>query len=206
MPEFDAIFFDFDGVLVDSEPVHCACWAEVLAPLGVSLEWEFYRDNCIGIDDREMLRMMADRAKPPCQWESLWSQYPRKKELFRGRMSVDPPFPPATGTLLDQLRADYKLAVVSSSSTEEIEPMLAAGGLRHHFEAVVGGNHVQRQKPAPDPYLLAAERLGARTALVVEDSEAGLAAGRAAGFPVLRVSHPNQVPQLLLERLGKGPV
>ena len=47
MPEFDAILFDFDGVLVDSEPVHCACWAEVLAPAGVTLDWEFYRDCCM---------------------------------------------------------------------------------------------------------------------------------------------------------------
>ena len=40
MPEFEAILFDFDGVLLDSEPVHCACWAAVLAPLGVTVEWE----------------------------------------------------------------------------------------------------------------------------------------------------------------------
>jgi HAD superfamily hydrolase (TIGR01509 family) len=202
MPEFDAILFDFDGVLVDSEPVHWACWAEVLAPLGVMLEWEFYRDYCIGIDDREMLRMMAGRSTPPRQWESLWTRYPAKKDLFRGRMSVDPPFPPGTAALLGRLRTDYRLAVVSSSSTDEIEPMLAAGGLRNHFETVVGGNNVKRHKPAPDAYLLAAERLNARTALVVEDSEAGLAAGRAAGFQVLRVNHPDQVPNLLLQRLG----
>jgi len=202
MPEFDAILFDFDGVLVDSEPVHWACWAEVLAPADVILEWEFYRDYCIGIDDREMLRMLAGRSSPRCDWESLWTRYPAKKELFRRRMSADPPFPPGTATLLDRLRTEYRLAVVSSSSTEEIEPMLAAGGLRHLFDTVVGGNQVKRQKPAPEPYLLAAERLGVRTALVVEDSEAGLAAGCAAGFSVLRVGHPEEVPKLLLERLG----
>jgi len=42
MPEFDAILFDFDGVLADTEPVHFACWAETLAPLGIRLEWEFF--------------------------------------------------------------------------------------------------------------------------------------------------------------------
>ena len=206
MLEFDAILFDFDGVLVDSEPVHWACWAEVLSPLGVILEWDFYRDHCIGIDDREMLRMMAGRSTPPCAWESLWTRYPAKKELFRGRMSADPPFPEGTAALLHKLCADYRLAVVSSSSTEEIEPMLTAAGLRHHFETIVGGNNVKRHKPAPDPYLLAAERLGARTALVVEDSEAGLAAGRAAGFQVLRVGHPNELPGVLLQRLGSPPL
>ena len=59
MTGLEAIFFDFDGVLIDSEPVHWDCWRQVLLPFGVTLEWEFYRDHCIGIDDREMLRMMA---------------------------------------------------------------------------------------------------------------------------------------------------
>ena len=57
-----AIFFDFDGVLLDTEPVHCACWAEVLAPAGLTLTWDYYRDYCIGIDDRDMLRTMARQA------------------------------------------------------------------------------------------------------------------------------------------------
>src|SRR5581483_6383312 len=71
MKRYDAILFDFDGVLIDSEPLHFACWAEVLAPLGVRLEWEFYSRHCIGIDDREMLRMMATRSDPPRAWEEL---------------------------------------------------------------------------------------------------------------------------------------
>jgi beta-phosphoglucomutase len=206
MPDFDAILFDFDGVLVDSEPVHCACWAEVLAPLGVNLEWDFYRTQCIGIDDREMLRMMATQSDPPCDWERLWAQYPAKKELFRSRMVAQPGFLPETARLLERLYGAYKLAVVSSSSTEEIEPMLVAAGLRRHFATLVGGNQVKKQKPAPEPYLLAAERLGAGTALVIEDSAAGQAAGHAAGFEVLRVTHPSEVPVRLLQRLGAPPL
>ena len=75
LQEFDAILFDFDGVLADTEPVHWACWSEVLRTLGVTLEWEFYRDQCIGIDDREMLRMMAHSAEPPRAWESARSTW-----------------------------------------------------------------------------------------------------------------------------------
>lgn len=206
MPDFDAILFDFDGVLADTEPVHCACWAAVLAPFGVTLEWDFYQRECIGIDDREMLRMMASQADPPHNWEILWAQYPAKKVLFRDRMMAEPAFPPGLGSLLEHLRGAYKLAVVSSSSTDEIEPMLEAGGLRHHFETVVGGNQVKQQKPAPEPYLTAAERLGVRTALVIEDSAAGAEAGRAAGFEVLRVAHPTEVAESVLRRLGVSPL
>lgn len=196
MPAFDAIFFDFDGVLIDSEPVHWACWREVLLPLGVSLEWEFYRDFCIGIDDREMLEMMAGER----DWRELWAQYPAKKELFRERMVAAPPFPETLAATLERLKgAAYRMAVVSSSSCQEIEPLMERAGLRGYFETVVGGGDVSRHKPDPEPYLLAAKRLGVKRAVVLEDSEAGLQSGRAAGFEVLRVKHPSELAHVLRE-------
>jgi beta-phosphoglucomutase len=194
MPAFDAIFFDFDGVLIDSEPVHWACWREVLLPLGVSLEWEFYRDFCIGVDDREMLKMMAGER----DWRELWAQYPAKKELWRERMITAPPFPETLAATLERLKGAYRMAVVSSSSCQEIEPVMERAGLRGYFETVVGGGDVERQKPDPEPYLLAATRLGGVTrAVVLEDSAAGMQAGRAAGFEVLHVRHPSELAHVL---------
>jgi HAD superfamily hydrolase (TIGR01509 family) len=206
MPEFQAIFFDFDGVLADTEPVHWATWAEALAPLGVKLDWDFYQAYCIGIDDRDMLRLAAARFDPPRDWEELWTRYPAKKELFRARMIAVPPFVPRLAGFLAGLHESYKLAVVTSSSHSEIDPLLAAGGLRGHFDTVVGAEHVGRRKPFPDPYLLAAERLGVTRALVVEDSEAGVASGRAAGFEVLAVRRPDEVPEAVQTRLGAARV
>lgn len=201
MPTFDSILFDFDGVLLDTEPVHWVCWAEVLAPLGVTLTWEFYRGSCIGIDDREMLRMMATQSDPPRDWTVLWQQYPAKQELFRARMETAPPFDAAVAPLLAELEQSYSLAVVSSSACGEIEPLLEAAGLRGHFQTVVGGDSVQRHKPDPEPYLLAANRLQSKRPLVLEDSPAGLASGRAAGFEVLAIPHPADMPDLLRARL-----
>jgi beta-phosphoglucomutase len=202
MPAFDSILFDFDGVLADTEPVHCTCWAEVLEPEGITLAWEIYRERFMGIDDREMLRMLAAEATPPLAWEPLWKLYPAKKERFRARVTEEPPFHPALSAFLDDLSSRYVLAVVSSSSCSEIEPMLEAGGLRHFFRTVVGGENVKRHKPAPEPYLLAAERLGVRAPLVVEDSAAGLAAGRAAGFEVLVIADPAEMVGLVSRRLA----
>jgi beta-phosphoglucomutase len=200
MPEFEAILFDFDGTLLDTEPVHWACWAEELAGVGLTLTWEYYRDYCIGIDDREMLRMIGDAANPPRDWASLWALYPAKRKLFQQRMT-QPEFDPALAELLRQLEGRYQMAVVSSSSCGEIEPILVAGGLRRHFGTVVGGGDVTGQKPSPEPYLLAAERLRVSTALVLEDSAAGIASGRAAGFEVIPVKHPSEVPDLVRQRL-----
>jgi beta-phosphoglucomutase len=196
MTGLEAIFFDFDGVLIDSEPVHWACWHDVLVRLGVNLSWDFYRDHCIGVDDREMLKWMAGDNR---DWRDLWAQYPAKKQCFRARMIDNPPFPSTLPALLDRLEPKYRLAVVSSSSCEEIEPLLEKAGLRNYFGTVVGGGDVQHQKPDPEPYRLAATRLGVTRAVVLEDSKAGMAAGRAAGFDVIQVRHPNDVPALLAD-------
>jgi beta-phosphoglucomutase len=204
---FQAILFDFDGVLADTEPVHWACWNEVLSPRGVTIAWDFYCAHCIGIADRAMVRMVAGLASPPAPWEDLWPLYAAKKELFRGRTLAQPPFDPALASFLERLHGEYKLAVVSSSSCSEIEPLLVAGGLRDHFDTVVGGEDTPagRHKPAPDPYLLAAARLEVRTALVLEDSAPGIASGHAAGFEVLKIEHAADMPELLLRRLGRQP-
>jgi HAD superfamily hydrolase (TIGR01509 family) len=200
MNDPQAILFDFDGVLLDTEPVHCACWAEMLATVGLSLSWEYYRDFCIGIDDRDMLRAMARQADPPRDWESLWELYPAKKRLFQERMQR-PPFENELVAMLPGLHERYRTAIVSSSSASEIEPLLLAAGIREHFDTIVGGEMVKRHKPAPEPYLLAAERLAVQAALVLEDSAAGIASGTAAGFEVLAVKHPSEVAGLLRGRL-----
>ena len=128
MSALQAIFFDFDGVLLDTEPVHWACWSEMLATVGLTLTWEYYRDHCIGIDDRDMLRTMAKAADPPRNWDDLWALYPAKKQLFQARMTA-PPFEAALVAMLPELQGAYKLAVVSSSSCQR--DRAAAGGRRH---------------------------------------------------------------------------
>jgi beta-phosphoglucomutase len=198
-----AIFFDFDGVLLDTEPVHWACWAEMLATVGLTLTWEYYRDSCIGIDDRDMLRTMAAMADPPRDWDSLWALYPAKKRLFQQRMEC-PPFERDLVEILPELHREFRTAIVSSSSASEIEPLLISGGIREHFDTIVGGEMVTKHKPSPEPYLLAAERLGVAQAIVLEDSAAGIASGRAAGFEVVQVKHPREVAGMLRERLP-GP-
>jgi len=204
VPEFDAILFDFDGVLADSEPIHFACWQEVLAPLGITLDWAFYRDCCIGVADTDMLRVMAARSDPPRAWEDLVALYPEKKERFRARMLANPPFAPGLPAVLERLHAGYRLAVVTSSGRTEVEAALAAAGLGTFFDALVCGREAGPLKPAPEPYLLAAKLLGAVRPLVVEDSEPGIASGRAAGFEVLAVKSAATTPDAVLRRLW-GP-
>lgn len=184
---FDAILFDFDGVLADTEPVHFACWREVLAGFGIDLDWASFRHEFVGVSDWAMLERLGAARKPPISAEELWPSYARKRELFRMRIEAEPPFQQPTIDLLRNLHGAYKLAVVSSSHREEIEPPLTRAGITPLLKALVCGNEVQRLKPDPEPYLRAAELLGASKPLVIEDSDPGVASGRAAGFEVLRI-------------------
>lgn len=184
-------------MLADSERVHQRAWNQTLEPLGIQLDWDYYQKNFVGIPDEVAVRERL-------HLEGAGALVARKQALFRQGMAEGNPFLPETVRLLEQVRTVYKLAVVSSSFRSEVEPALERCGIRGHFQLLVTGEDVQHFKPSPEPYLLAADRLGARRPLVIEDSEAGVASGRAAGFEVLRVSSVENVGREVRERLGMG--
>lgn len=196
--KFDSILFDFDGVLADTEPIHYQCWLEILAPFGVQPTWEYYQRECIGISDR----LMVERISSPELFDRIWPQYGQKQALFRHKLTVKSPFLDETKELISELSQNYKLAVVSSSGRTEIEPPIVLAGIRDCFQAMVCGKEAGKLKPEPDPYLRAAELLAAQNPLVVEDSAAGEASGRAAGFEVLRVNSAESVPAELRRYLN----
>jgi beta-phosphoglucomutase len=200
---FDSILFDFDGVLADTEPVHFACWREVLIPFGIELAWPYFQSECIGVSDRATLELLAAAHRPPIPVDEIWASYPLKRKLFQAKIAETPPFSQSTLDVIHELQYHYKLAVVSSSHRSEIQPPLERAGIRTCFQALVCGKEVPNLKPAPDPYLRAAELLGARSPLVVEDSDVGVAAGVAAGFEVLRLARPEALSQEVRRELKK---
>jgi beta-phosphoglucomutase len=196
MAAYEAILFDFDGVLVDSEPLHFACWHEILAPLGVNLDWETYLGRCRGKSDKDLLEVLCSLSDPPLDLNLLLELYPRKKERFRQAILEGKPITEEVCALLESL-AGYRLALVSSNCRVEIEPVLAAARVEHYFNVVVCREDAPRPKPAPDPYRRAAELLGVSTALVVEDTAIGAASGKAAGFDVVVVPSVQEMPGLV---------
>jgi len=198
---YDSVLFDFDGVLADTEPVHWACWSGILAPLGIDLTWDLYCANCIGVADLNMLQVLATLASHPVDVEALRPYYAQKKDLFRRRIAEASPCAAETIELIASL-SDYRLAVVTSSNRFEVAPVLERAGISQYFGAVVFGDDVAQHKPSPEPYLLAASRLGVRRPLVVEDSVAGVASAQAAGFDVVQVNCAGDVPRMVREALG----
>lgn len=172
---------------MDSEPVHYACWLEVLQPFGITLDWDDYCQRCIGISDRAMIALLCEQAAPPLPFDCLWAEYPRKKELVRDRLISGGVLAEAAVDLIRALRDQYLIGVVTSSGKREVETVLEAAGVLSLLHTAVYGEDVVRHKPAPDPYLLALERLRVSRALVIEDSQAGLESARSAGLDVLHL-------------------
>jgi beta-phosphoglucomutase len=104
---YDAVLFDFDGVLADTEPLHCRCWQQVLGPFGINLGWETFTRIGVGHSDRDLVARLAAQRDPPIPFDELWAEYPRKKELFRKLVAETTPFPPETISLVSELSRYY---------------------------------------------------------------------------------------------------
>jgi len=188
-------------VLSDTEPLHFRCWKEVLVDFGVDPTWEWFAKNCIGVSEHDTLQAFRFLASPPLDFDSLWAQYPRKKALFRKLIADGVPLAPGAQQLLQELSGRYRIAVVSSSARQEVQPALEIAGVWGYFNAAVCGSEVAHLKPAPDPYLRAAELLRSEHPLVVEDSAAGVASAQAAGFDFIRVASVAETSAAVRDRL-----
>jgi HAD superfamily hydrolase (TIGR01509 family) len=200
MAEFDAVLFDFDGVLADTEPLHYECWRDIVRPFGIELDWETYQRIGIGFTDRALVMALCRLAVPEVEFARLWDEYPRKRALFRERVLRAGVISEEVRQLLNSLDG-LGIAVVTSSSRDEVEPVMIAAGVRPLIDVLICREDVTAHKPAAEPYLRAAEALGSRHPLVVEDSDAGAASGQAAGFAVLRVTECRRMPEQVRDRL-----
>lgn len=190
-----AVIFDFDGVLVDSEPLHYRALRESLAKDGITISAEEYAREYLAYADRECIRIAFERHHVPRDPGRIEATAERKARIFDALLAQVPFFEGAR-ELIGDLGRRMPLAIASGALTHEIERILEAGGLRAAFTTIVGADDVSRGKPHPEPYLTAMSRLRARVpdltpadCLVFEDSVAGIAAGLAAGMRVVGVAH-----------------
>lgn len=176
------LLLDMDGVLLDTTSLHTAAWAVALAPVGVAVDERMYLQLACGRSREDALRALA-------------GEVPDAEAILRAKgeatVALVHAHPPTVRTgvhalLTSARRAGWRLAVATSS---RLAPALLAVAGLSGFEAVVDRSMVAQGKPAPDLFLDAARRLGVSPdrCVVVEDSPAGVAAGRAAGCRVVAV-------------------
>jgi beta-phosphoglucomutase len=192
-----ALLLDFNGTLSDDEPILCRIFIELFADAGKPLTEAEYFERLAGFSDREIVRMWLGRDDPALVERKI----ARYRELADGS-TVDRE---AREAVLEAEKA-VAVAVVSGSARVEIEPVLEAAGLTDAITLIVSSEDVARSKPDPEGYLIALHLLGIDPgdAAAVEDSEAGVAAAKAAGLytaavtttlPAERLSEADEVAQ-----------
>lgn len=176
-----AVIFDVDGVLVDSYQAHFASWRQLYGELGRDYtETAFAAD--FGRTSRDILRRTLG---PETTDERIQTLDQRKEALFREILRADFPAMDGAIELIEALAADgFAIAVGSSGPPENIQLTLEKLGCADHVGAIVTGADVQRGKPDPQVFRLAAERLGmpAISCAVIEDAVHGIEAARRAGM------------------------
>jgi beta-phosphoglucomutase len=185
------VIFDMDGVLVLTGPAHYEAWRTAAAADGIDLSYETF-SHTFGRTNADTIRMIWGRELPAARVAEIAGA---KERHFRSIAQRDLPMAPGLMPLLESLAArGVAMAVGSSAPRENIEMILNQGQIRSFFRAVVDGSQVQRGKPAPDVFLLAARGIGIEPTrcAVLEDAPAGILAAIAAGMTPIGIAttHP----------------
>jgi beta-phosphoglucomutase len=194
-----AVLFDFDGVIVNSEPLHFYAFHEVLKAAGIEItEDEYYRD-LIGFDDRGAFRHLFEKRGVPLEPKTLLQLVVDKSRIvmdFIRRRQFRPL--PGVEEFVRTLWRRCPLAIVSGGLREEIEAMLEGIALRDCFPVLIAAEDVDVGKPDPSGYVLATQMISDKLklprplkpadCLVIEDAPTVIRSVKAVGFPTLAIT------------------
>ena len=185
-----AIVFDFDGVLADSEPLHLQAYQDVLAGLGVTLTREEYYRTYLGYDDAGVFTALGEAHRWELDGPKLSALIAEKGRVFDRLIETTDVLYPGAADCIEKLAAEYAIGIASGALRPEIEAILKRGRLDRHFQFIVASGDTPRSKPAPDPYLRAAElhRLSPDACLAIEDSHWGIVSAKDAGLTCVGIA------------------
>lgn len=206
LPAPQAVIFDFDGILADTEPIHYEAFRKVLEPHGLGFSWQEYIETYMGFDDRDAFRE-AFRAKGRVLGDAELSDliHAKSREFLEAVRNGVRAYPGAVA-LVGSLHAEGRpLALCSGALRADIDPILAGMGIDRCFEVIVSAEEVSRSKPDPESYALAFRRLSLRhpasltipgESIAVEDTPAGIRSAKGAGLRVLAVTNSHGAGEL----------
>ena len=189
-----AVIFNLDGVLVSSDECHFKAWKQLAHEQGILLTGELYR-QMVGKKRMDSLRILLKKAERSYSPAEMWVLSARKTDLFNdlaGSLNESSLLPGAMDTVKRLKEMGVKIAVGSSS--ENAGGILRQLGIRKLFDAVVDGGEIEKGKPDPEVFLMAARKLMTPTSncLVIENSPAGIEAARQAGMRYIALENDDQ--------------
>jgi HAD superfamily hydrolase (TIGR01509 family) len=195
MRPLQAVIFDMDGVIVDSEPRHERAFMEVMRELGFADKLNLRFADYIGRSDQDLWVDFLARHKSPLTLAELLALKRRRTiEILRREQPVFDGIP----ALVEKLAARYALALASGSERLVVKAVLEFQDLGRFFSAVVSASDIPHGKPAPDIFLRTAELLKVppSACCVIEDSKPGVAAALAAGMDVIAITNTHPAAEL----------
>ena len=201
-----AVIFDFDGIIVDTEPLHYKAFQDILVPLGLGYSWDEYLRRYIGFDDRDAFREAFKAGGKQLDDRELTTLIDKKGRAFQRAIVTGVEPYPGVVELIRSIAGNLPLALCSGALPSDIHPILKQLGIDGAFDIIVTAEDVAASKPDPESYALAVARLRGAfpescvipgTCLAIEDTPAGIASASGAGLKILAVT--NSYPE---ESLG----
>ncbi len=190
---FDAIIFDFDGVILDSEPLHYKACCQVLTIFGIKLSYKEYIENYLGLADKDMFPKLLSNKNYAFSAGAITGMIQEKNSAYLSIINSHAKLPMIDHFeqfLFNMAPQVKKMAICSGSAKTEIEAVLSKvrqGELQSYFNVIVTSEDVKIGKPSPEGYILSAQKLNITPSrcLVIEDTPIGVQAAKDAGMSAI---------------------
>lgn len=194
-----AVIFDFDGVIVNTEPIHYQAFQKILSPLGLGYSWDVYQEVYMGYDDRDAFREAFSAGKRSL-FDSQLKQYIEEKAALFEKIIADgvTPYPGVLELVKTLTDRSIPLAICSGALRSDILPILQQLNITSHFSAIITAEDVPQSKPHPASYLCAKAALVncfshldamANKITAIEDTPAGISSAKGADLRVVAVTN-----------------
>ncbi|QQS41658.1 MAG: HAD family phosphatase [Acidobacteriota bacterium] len=195
-----AILMDFNGVVIDDEPIQMRAYAEVFKAEGIDLTEEMYYD-CLGMNDDYFVRAIAAKAGAEFADEKVSAIIAAKSEAWRGEMEKGIPLFDGVEDFIRRMSQSFEIGLVSMAMRKEIDHILDLTGLAPFFSAIVSTEDVSTTKPDPECYRTGFEKIDRahtskagypvlrRSCVVIEDAPQGIAAAKGARLKALGITN-----------------
>jgi beta-phosphoglucomutase len=195
----NAVIFDFDGVIVDTEPLHYKAFQRILEPQGLGFSWQEYIETYMGFDDRDAFREAYTSKGKPLDSAELGRLVAEKAIVFQDVIQDGVTAYPGVVELIKKLNIiNIPMAICSGALLSDIVPILTLLGISNCFQIIVTADDVSKSKPDPECYRLAYEKVRKHwpdieitlsSTVAIEDTPAGIQSATGASLKVIAVTN-----------------